>query len=102
MTALNRLPKLVAWLRDSPGGAVPSRHDLSDAANDVEWLIRDHARLSNIFRAARRLDKVLTEFGSNPAFVGDYSQALHDLLHAHPGAGELVIEPLPGPEQGGA
>jgi hypothetical protein len=100
MTAQGRLIKLVAWLQDSPGGRVPSRHDLSAAADDIEQLLKDHARLTEICRAARRLDKALAEFGPDRAFVGDYSQTLRDLLRAHPGAGELVIEELPGPQEG--
>lgn len=99
MTAIGRLVKLVAWLR-SGTGSLGSIHDMRDAADDVEWLIKDHVRLTDIARAARRLDAALCEFGSNPAYIADLSQPLHDLLHASPRAGELVIEKLPSRKEG--
>ena len=93
MTAIGRLVKFVAWLR-SGTGSFGSIHDMRDAADDVEWLIKDHVRLTDIARAARRLDAVLIEFGPDPRYIADLSQPLHDLLRASPRAGALTIEEL--------
>lgn len=103
MTAIGRLVKLVTWLRTgAKAGAFGTVHDLRDAAEDVEWMLQQHEHLTEIARAARRLDKVLIEFGTNRSLIGDFAEALHQVLRAHPLAGELVIEELPKPMKGGA
>jgi hypothetical protein len=101
MTTLGRLTKLVAWLR-SGSQTLLADHDMRDAADDIEGLIRSHERLTDIARAARRLDKAIAEFGPDQAYVGDMVRALHHLLRDSPGAGELVIEELPSPQKGSA